>query len=99
MSCAVVAALTARGRSAFENDLAVAPAIERYLEVIGEAANSMSDAACRRYPDVPWQEIRATRILLTHHYHRVDLNQVSIMATVDVPQLLEQLCPSSRGDG
>ena len=51
-------------------------AVERLLEIIGESANSLSDEFRARYPDVPWRDIIGLRVVLAHHYHRVDPTQV-----------------------
>jgi len=36
---------------------------------------------------VPWRDVSALRILLAHHYHRVDLDQVWQIASESVPEL------------
>lgn len=69
----------------------MALAVERLLEIIGEAANSLSDETRDAHPDVPWQDIRRLRVVLAHHYHRVDPAQVWTIATQDVPRLAAAL--------
>jgi uncharacterized protein with HEPN domain len=66
-------------------------AVERLLEIIGESANSLSDEFRARYPDVPWRDIIGLRVVLAHHYHRVDPNQVWVIAVNEVSRLAEQL--------
>ena len=34
-----------------------------------------------------WDDVRRLPILLAHHYHRVDADQVWSIATIDVPAL------------
>lgn len=72
-------------------------AAERLLEIIGEAANSLSDETTGRYPGVPWRDVRRLRIVLAHHYQRVDPNQVWTIATADVPHLVAQLERDTTG--
>jgi len=76
-----------RGRAAFDTDTAVRFAIERFLEIIGEASNAMSTDSRDRYPGVNWTDITRLRIVLAHHYHRVDPDQVWSIASDDVPRL------------
>lgn len=87
--------LVRRGESAFGSDIAVHFAIERLLEILGEAANSVSHATRARFPDVPWRDVSRLRIVLAHHYHRVDPDQVWSMATQELPALVSGL----RGGG
>jgi uncharacterized protein with HEPN domain len=67
------------------------PATERLLEIIGESANTLTDEFRAHHPEVPWRDIIGLRIVLAHHYHRVDPNQVWIIATREVPRLAAQL--------
>ena len=66
-----VATLVARGREAFDSDPAVQPALERLLEIIGEAAGALQEATRQSYPTVPWRELMRFRILLAHHAARM----------------------------
>jgi uncharacterized protein with HEPN domain len=44
-----------------------------------------------RYPDIAWRDIIGLRIVLAHHYHRVDPNQVWVIAQTEVERLAERL--------
>ncbi len=66
-------------------------AAERLLEIIGEASNQLSDEFKTGHPDVPWSDNVALRVLLAHHYHRVDVEQVWNIATTSVPDLVRHL--------
>lgn len=96
---AQISELVQRGRDAFDRDIAVRFAIERLLEILGEAANSVARLTQAHFPDVAWSDISRLRIVLAHHYHRVDPDQVWSMATQDVPQLVAALQRGSGGDG
>jgi len=82
-----ISRIVARGQAAYRDDEVVQPAIERLLEVIGESANAMSPGGRSTIPHVAWDDIRRLRILLAHHYHRIDAHQVWSIATIDVPAL------------
>lgn len=66
-------------------------AAERLLEIIGEASASLSDEFKQEHPGIAWREVTALRILLAHHYHRIDPDQVWEIATMSVPDLVRQL--------
>jgi uncharacterized protein with HEPN domain len=97
--CARIGRLVARGREAFDEDEAVRFALERSLEILGEAANLTGDETRAEHPNVDWRRITRLRILLAHHYHRVDPNQVWTIAVDDIPALAKVLGPmTSPGD-
>lgn len=57
----------------------------RQLEIIGEAVKHLSTAVRSQYPHVPWQDIAGMRDQLIHQYFGVDLDEVWLTATEDVP--------------
>jgi uncharacterized protein with HEPN domain len=79
------------GREAWDRDRLRQLAVERLLEIIGESANTLSDELRAAYPDVPWRDVIGLRIVLAHHYHRVDPNQVWVIASDEVPRIAEHL--------
>jgi len=86
-----IAELVAGGRELFDSDWTRQRAMERLLEIIGEAANAISDDYKASHPHVPWRHVVNLRHLLAHHYHRVDVDQIWTIAIVDIPQLSDQL--------
>ena len=56
-------------------------AIVRELSIIGEAVSTLPTELTAREPTIPWRDIAGIRILLDHHYHRVD--EVILWHTVD----------------
>jgi len=48
-------------------------AVERQLEIIGEAANSISDSLKDEYPLVDWKPIRLFRNVIIHEYFGVSI--------------------------
>ena len=46
-------------------------AVERQLEVIGQAANKISKNTQSLYPDIPWQNIIGLRNKLAHDYGEI----------------------------
>ena len=69
-------------------------AVERLLEMIGESARAMTDAARDEFPEVAWRDVIGLRTVLAHHYHRVDPDQVWVIAQGELPRLIDQLSHS-----
>ena len=63
------------------------------IEIAGEAATNIGDETRSQYPDVPWRELAATRVLLAHAYHRVDLDLLWDIAERDLADLAQMLGP------
>lgn len=83
-----LAGLVAESPDGFdEKDWLRQRASERLLEIIGEAANGLSDDFRSKHPDVRWRHIINLRHLLAHHYFRVDRDQIWTISTVNVPDL------------
>lgn len=83
--------VVADGREVWVKDRLRQLAVERLLEIIGESANALSDDFRAQYPSVPWRDVIGLRVVLAHHYHRVDPNQVWVIAVDEVPRLAQQL--------
>ena len=49
-------------------------ALTRLLEIVGEAANRVSEDMQQRHPEVPWRQIVGLRHRLIHGYDAVDLD-------------------------
>jgi len=91
--CALINRLAARGRNAFDTDEAIRFAMERSMEILGEAANVVGEMARIDHPDIDWHRITRFRVLLAHHYHRVDPEQVWTIAVDEIPRLASGLGP------
>jgi uncharacterized protein with HEPN domain len=63
-------------------------AIERQIEVVGEAVKRLSPELRARYPVVPWKEIAGTRDRLSHGYDDVNYEVLWEAVEKDVPALL-----------
>lgn len=68
-------------------------AVERQVEIIGEAARGVSDAFQDAHPEVPWRPIIAQRHILAHEYGEVEPPLIWRVATIHVPQLIVLLKP------
>lgn len=89
--CVVVAELVGRGRETLDRDSTLWLALERTIEIAGEAATQLTDETKARYPTVAWRELIAVRVLLAHAYHRVDRDQLWSIGKMDFPVIAEAL--------
>ncbi len=58
-----------------------------HLQLIGEAARSVSIQLREQHPEVPWVQIIALRNILIHEYFGVNLRQVWETTKQDLPEL------------
>jgi uncharacterized protein with HEPN domain len=68
-------------------------AVERRIEIIGEAARAVSAAFQEEHSEIPWRKIIAQRNVLAHEYGEIDDEIMWDVATVSVPELLRLLEP------
>jgi uncharacterized protein with HEPN domain len=77
-----------RQRRSLDTDRMLVHSIVRCVEIIGEAANNLSEETRQSHPAIPWPKIIAMRNRLIHAYFDVDLDRVWDTATLDLPPLI-----------
>jgi uncharacterized protein with HEPN domain len=77
----------------FVNDKIVKLAIERLIEIIGEAARKISKTFKENHQEIPWKSIIAQRNVLAHEYGDIRYERLWRVATVNIPELIQQLKP------
>jgi uncharacterized protein with HEPN domain len=77
----------------FQQDELLRSAIERKIEIVGEAARSVSHGLMDSTPQIPWRQITATRHILAHDYDIVNVPIIWKIVTVHLPELAELLEP------
>ena len=80
-----------RTRQNLDTDEQFALALTRLLEIVGEAAGSVSDTVRETNPAIPWRSIISTRNRLIHGYFDVDLDVLWQIVTHDLPVLIHEL--------
>jgi uncharacterized protein with HEPN domain len=82
-----------RGRTFhdYESSLLIRSAVERQIEIVGEAARHVSAQTQSEHPEIPWRQIAAQRHVLAHEYGEIKSERVWRVATVHIPKLIEQL--------
>lgn len=66
-------------------------AVERLLEIVGEAARRVSEEYKAAHTEVPWRSAIGLRNVITHKYDEVDRSLVWNIAREQVPGLIEAL--------
>jgi uncharacterized protein with HEPN domain len=77
----------------YERDEALRLAVERGIEIIGEAARSVSDHTKRIHSEIPWRPIIAQRHILAHEYGEIVNAKIWKVASEHVRSLIVQLEP------
>jgi uncharacterized protein with HEPN domain len=68
-------------------------AIERVIEIIGEAANHVSDGFQQAHPELPWGTMIGMRNVIAHNYSTIDIDKLWSAATDGTAALLVVLEP------
>lgn len=75
----------------FTDDLRTRRAVEREIEIIGEAARGVSDALKAATMHIPWRPIIAQRHILAHEYGEIQEELLWRVVAVHLPPLIEML--------
>jgi len=78
----------------FEDFLAnrmVRNAVERNLEIIGEAARCVSQTFRDGHPEIPWRAIIALRNVLSHEYGDIRYERLWLLCIEQLSVLIRQL--------
>lgn len=80
-----------RTRETFEQDRAIVRAVERTIEIIGEAGSRITPETRLQFPEIAWREIIGMRNIIVHNYMNVDYDIVWDVAVRQLPELIAQL--------
>jgi len=73
------------------NDRMLRQAIERNIEIIGEAARRVSEPFKGAHAEVPWRLTVAQRHVLAHEYGEIKHEQIWRVVKMHIPTLVAQL--------
>lgn len=62
-------------------------AVQRCLEIIGEATKNVPDDIRQIYPSIPWKAMAGMRDKIIHFYFGVDPQKVWLVVKKDIPEL------------
>jgi uncharacterized protein with HEPN domain len=63
-------------------------ALERFIEIMGEAVKRLPADLREEHPEIPWREIAGTRDRLSHGYDDLDYQVLWEAVQTDIPDLL-----------
>ena len=75
----------------FVKDDKTVDSIVRNLEIIGEAANRLSESFKTQHPEIEWRKIIGLRHRIVHDYFNIDVEIVWEIIQKDLPTFKSQL--------
>ena len=90
---AVEAFVQGRSSDDYLADLMLRSAVERQIEVIGEATQHVSAEFQAAHAEIPWRPIQAQRHVLAHDYGEIKHDRIWRVATIHIPDLIRVLDP------
>jgi len=86
-----LALIEGKPRSEVDSDRVLSSAIVRLREIVGEAANHVSESLRLQHPNIPWADIVGLRNRLIHGYDSIDMDVLWQVLNKDLPVLTQQL--------
>ncbi len=86
-----LALVKGKSRTDLDQDRILNLAVVRLVEIIGEAANRVTDDTQGAYPQVPWLQIVGLRNRLIHGYDSVDFDILWKVLSEELPILVAAL--------
>ena len=83
--------LSKKTEEQFRGDRLLLLAVQKLIEMIGEAANQLSDSVKQQHPQIKWRAAVSTRNRLSHGYFDIDAGVIWSTATQDVPLFAAQI--------
>lgn len=83
--------MSGHGLKAFLKNRVLLLAMEREVEIIGEAARRVSGTYTAAPPSVAWRQIIGQRNILAHEYGQIDHELLYKTVAEDIPVLIVQL--------
>ena len=77
----------------YKDDRRTRRAVEREVEIIGEAARKVSPSFMKNHPEIPWRKIVGQRHKLAHEYGEIQDEILYKVATFHIPELISRLEP------
>ena len=77
--------------NSFVNNRIKRLAIERLIQIIGEAANHLSRDFMQENQDIPWTKIIGLRNKIVHDYGEILTDRIWLIASESIPELMYQI--------
>lgn len=76
---------------ALRQDVKTTLALERAVEIVGEAAKNVSIETKAQLAELPWRDMVRTRDFFAHRYFRIDVEILWHIVEDNLPELIEVL--------
>lgn len=86
-ACEKIIKFTDVDYSVYKNSEEKQAAVARYFEILGEAANKVSEEIRHNNPCIPWRVATCLRNILIHDYVKVDYSEIWQTAKNDIPPM------------
>jgi len=83
--------ISKRKREDLDNDRMLLLSIVKSIEIIGEAANKVSEECRKQFTGIKWLDIIGMRNRLIHAYYNVNRDVVWKTVNVELPDLIKEL--------
>ena len=77
----------------YQESILIQSAVERQLEILGEAAGRVSEVMRQAHPDIDWRRTVGLRNILIHRYDEIQQDIIWNIITTELARLLTQLEP------
>lgn len=78
-------------REEFENDTEFQFACGMCIIQIGELVTGLDESFVKKYPDIPWRQIKGMRNIYAHDYDIIDNDIIWETIIKEIPELKEKL--------
>lgn len=75
----------------FKKDYMLVDAVVRNFEIIGEASRNIPPEIQKKHPEIPWKKMYSLRNLIIHEYFGIDHEMLWEIASVSLPQNIQDL--------
>ncbi len=80
-----------QGKTAFEQNELIQTWFTQNLQIVGEAARSLSSKIRDQHPHIPWTKMIGMRNILTHNYFEIDLDIVWVVVDQELPNIKQDI--------
>ena len=87
----IIDILKDENHNSFINNRIKRLAIERLMQIIGEAANHLSTDFMQENQDIPWKKIIGLRNKIVHDYGEILTDRIWLIASESIPELMYQI--------
>jgi len=86
-----VGRLSDQTRADLDSNRMLLLSLVKSVEILGEAANKISDEVRNKYPELPWREMVTMRNRLIHGYFDINIDIVWQTVVTELPPLIAAL--------